>query len=39
MIAHDAGLERNRIFFATKGGRIGTVDASTGVSQDQVLPR
>ena len=24
---------KNRIFFATKGGRIGTVDASTGVSR------
>ena len=29
---------KNRIFFATKGGRIGTVDASTGVSRIRSFP-
>ena len=29
---------KNRIFFATKGGRIGTVDSSTGVSRIRAFP-
>ena len=29
---------KNRIFFATKGGRVGTVDASTGVSRIRTFP-
>ena len=29
---------KNRIFFATKGGRIGTVDAATGASKIRTFP-
>ena len=29
---------KGRIFFATKGGRVGTVDASTGASRIRTFP-